>query len=132
MFSFTYILMVHFFFIFCFSSSYHNFGCGYVLTRGNQNLGWNKTFYAFYTSKWQLLFLHQFLTSLFLHFPSLAFWRKSVIVVSNSCEKLYQVLSYPLWQSLHFFYILLYHSHMLHHKCLRSCRHWDREIKWGF
>jgi len=45
--SFTYILMVHFFFIFCFSSSYHNFGGGYVLTRGNQTLGWNKTFYAF-------------------------------------------------------------------------------------
>ena len=33
----------------------------------------------------------------------MGFNEKSVIVLSNSCEKLYQVLSYPFWQSLHFF-----------------------------
>jgi len=94
--------MVHFFLIFCFHHRVHKF-FGYVLLRRNKNFGgWSKTFYAFCTSKWQLLFLHPFLTS-FCIFHHLGFNEKSVIVLSNSCEKLYQVLSYPFWQSLHFF-----------------------------
>jgi len=123
--------MVHFFLIFCFHHRVHKF-FGYVLLRRNKNFwGWSKTFYAFCTSKWQLLFLHPFLTS-FCIFHHLGFNEKKCNCLKQFLWKIISSFIISFLTIPSFFYILLYHSHMLHHKCLRSCRHWDRKIKWGF
>lgn len=65
-------------------------------------------------------------------FHQTAFWRKECNCQKQFLWKLYQNLSYPLWQSRHWIYLIC-HSHIC---CitsiLRSCRQWDREIKGGF